>query len=216
MRRTCSAVERRAASTRRPRRARRRGPRSRRGGTRRTRASGRWRAARSGASSTPATRLDVDPDLVEARLGHLRGHRALPDHACRGGAGRGRARVATRAGVRSTLVGRIASCASCALRDLVLYRRGSGERVRLAVLGLHQLGDLAERGVGDVHRVGPHVGDEPDGALARQVDALVEALGERHRPAGAEPELARGLLLQRRGRERRRRRALALLLLHLR
>jgi len=33
--------------------------------------------------------------------------------------------AATRWGVRITLVGRTASCASCALRDRVLYRRNS-------------------------------------------------------------------------------------------
>src|SRR5262245_14659102 len=50
---------------------------------------------------------------------------------------------------------------------------------------------------GDLHRVGPHVGDEPHGPLAAQVDSLVELLGQRHRLPGREPELAAGLLLER-------------------
>src|ERR687897_738338 len=86
--------------------------------------------------------------------------------------------AATRSGVRSAEVGRIASCASCALRD------------------------LAERGLGDRERVGPHVGDQPDRALAGQVHSFIEALRERHRLPGAEPELAGRLLLQRGGLER--------------
>ena len=39
----------------------------------------------------------------------------------------------------------------------------------------------------------------------RAIDALVEPLGDAHRPLGGEAELAAGLLLQGRGRERRRR-----------
>ena len=61
-------------------------------------------------------------------------------------------------------------------------------------------------------RVGAHVGDQADIALAN-VDALVELLRQAHRALGGEAELARGLLLQRRGRERRRRVAPALLAL---
>ena len=89
-----------------------------------------------------------------------------------------------------------------------------GDRVGLAILGLHQLGDLTERRIGDRDRVGSHVGDQADRAVAGEVDTFIEALRDLHRPAGAEPQLARGLLLQRRGRERRRGRSLALLLLN--
>ena len=88
--------------------------------------------------------------------------------------------------------------------------------VSVAVVGLHELGDLAERRFGDGHRVGPHIGDEAYGALARKIDALVQALGHRHRLARAEAELAGGLLLQRRRGEGRGGRALPLLLLDLR
>ena len=53
---------------------------------------------------------------------------------------------------------------------------------------------------GDLHAVGPHIGDEADG-LAVDVDALVEPLRDPHRVRGGEAELAASLLLQRRGGE---------------
>src|SRR5262249_30310278 len=59
-------------------------------------------------------------------------------------------------------------------------------------------------------RVGPHVSDETLGAFRPEVDALVELLGDRHRLARREAELAPRLLLQRRGDERRQRVAPAL------
>ena len=62
---------------------------------------------------------------------------------------------------------------------------------------------LAHGDAGDRGRVGPHVGDEADVAV-RRVDALVQPLGDRHRPLRAEPELPARLLLERRRRERRR------------
>ena len=53
-----------------------------------------------------------------------------------------------------------------------------------------------------VHAVGSHIGDEAH-RLAADVHALIEALGDLHGPGGGEAELARGLLLQRRGAEGR-------------
>ena len=160
------------------------------------------------------TRLDVHAHLVEPRLGHLRGDGALPDQAVEAELvviqdGRhqvGRAQHRRGADRLVSLLG---------VARLRLVPAGLGKAILPAEVGRHHLGDLAERGVGDVHRVGPHIGDEPDRTLARKVDALVQALGERHGLAGAEPQLAGGLLLQRRGRERRRRGSLALLLLDL-
>ena len=61
---------------------------------------------------------------------------------------------------------------------------------------------------GQVDRVGSHVGDEA-GGLAVDLDALVQALGDRHRAFGSVAELAAGLLLHRAGGERRSRVALA-------
>src|SRR4029453_8050698 len=56
--------------------------------------------------------------------------------------------------------------------------------------------------VGERHAIGSHVGDEAD-RLAAQVDALVELLRDAHGATGGEADLARGLLLQGRGREGR-------------
>ena len=53
-----------------------------------------------------------------------------------------------------------------------------------------------DRHLGQVGRVGTHVGD---------VAVFVQALGDLHRPPGGEAELAVGFLLQRAGGERRRR-----------
>ena len=64
-----------------------------------------------------------------------------------------------------------------------------------------------------VERVGAHVGDQAHLALA-DVDAFVELLRDAHGLLRAEAQLARGFLLQGRGRERRRRIALALLAVH--
>ena len=58
---------------------------------------------------------------------------------------------------------------------------------------------FADRAFVHADAVGPHVGD---------VAGFVEALRRLHRARGVEAELARGFLLQRRGRERRRRIAL--------
>ena len=62
--------------------------------------------------------------------------------------------------------------------------------------------------LGDAQRVGTHIGDETHRALARDVNALVELLGDGHGAARRHIELARGLLLQGRGRKRQRRGAL--------
>ena len=62
--------------------------------------------------------------------------------------------------------------------------------------------EVARRGLcllGDAQRVGTHVGDQAHRALARDVDALIELLGDGHRAPGRHVELARGLLLQRGG-----------------
>ena len=86
-------------------------------------------------------------------------------------------------------------------------RRGPWASCRFAVALADDLARLAHRDAGDRGRVRSHVGDEPDLALGG-LDALVQPLGDRHRPLRAEAELAARLLLERRGRERRRRRAL--------
>jgi hypothetical protein len=92
-----------------------------------------------------------------------------------------------------------------------LVRQGLVQGVALPVALAHEVVDLAERLLGEVHRVGPHVGDEPGLPLGSELDPLVQLLGDGHRLLGREPQLARRLLLEGRGRERRGRVALDLL-----
>jgi hypothetical protein len=96
---------------------------------------------------------------------------------------------------------------------LGLEQARAGGQVVLAVALGDQGADLVQRLLGQVHRVGTHVGDQADG-LAADVHAFVELLRHAHGAAGGEAQLARGLLLQGGGGEGRRRVALALLLLH--
>src|SRR5215469_3196873 len=84
-----------------------------------------------------------------------------------------------------------------------------GDLVR-AVEPCSDLADLAHGLGGECHRVGTHVGDQADAALA-DVLPLVQLLREAHGAARIETELARGLLLERRGGEGRSRVAAALL-----
>ena len=98
-------------------------------------------------------------------------------------------------------VGRIASCASWAFLALVLYSRMNGATY-FCELASDDAADGVDRFRHDRDAVGSHVGDEAD-RLAADVDAFIEALGDLHRLLGREAELARGVHLQRRGRERR-------------
>ena len=92
----------------------------------------------------------------------------------------------------------------------------------LGILGLHRifarrlrdifraefLADDAARAADRLRRevdaVGAHIGDEPH-RLAADFGAFIEPLGKLHGARGCKAQLARGLLLQRRGGERRRR-----------
>ena len=112
-----------------------------------------------------------------------------------------RIRVALERGRPDRLVGLLG-----ALR-LGLVDPALGHRERRPVALADDLAGLAHGHAGDRRRVGPHVGDEPDMAV-RRVDALVQPLGDRHRPLRAVGQLAAGLLLERGRRERRRRRPL--------
>ncbi len=158
----------------------------------------------------PVGGSDVYADLREASLGHLRRHGALPDQVVqaeliaieRGGDPVGG--TEDRRGANG-FVGLLGVARPRLVAPML------GQRVRRAVLLLHELRDLAEGRVGDRHRVGPHVGDQSHRPLARKRYALVQALRERHRLARREPQLPRRLLLQGGGGERRGRRPLALL-----
>ncbi len=85
------------------------------------------------------------------------------------------------------------------------YGMGSAAVKGLAVRLNDEFAGVVASLLADARRVGAHVGNEADGSLAAsQIDAFVKALSDLHRAAHPEPELARGLLLQRGGRKRRR------------
>ena len=56
---------------------------------------------------------------------------------------------------------------------------------------------------GNTGGIGTHVSDQSDGFTGTQIDTLVKLLGDDHRLAGSESELADGLLLQFAGSKRR-------------
>ncbi len=84
------------------------------------------------------------------------------------------------------------------MRFLSVGSPGVDPRLVRQVFGAVEIGDLPPSGgdrlPGEGGRVRAHVGD---------VTVLVQPLGNPHRPLGAEPELARGLLLEGRGDEGR-------------
>jgi len=156
-------------------------------------------------------RGDIHRHLVEYGGFHLARQRPLPDQRVEA------ALVAVQVGGD---VGRLA-------------RKIGGPDRLVRFLGVLRLGLVQARLVGDIaaaelgvdhppaggdrlgrhlHAIGSHVGDEAD-RLAADADALVEPLRHAHGVAGAESQLARRLLLQRRGDERRRRIAADLLAL---
>ena len=78
-----------------------------------------------------------------------------------------------------TAVGRMASCASCAFFDLVLKMRGSSARPALPVQLHDDIANLADGLLRQIDRVGAHVGDQADLALA-DVDAFIKLLRDAH------------------------------------
>ncbi len=153
--------------------------------------------------------IDVDGRLVEDGRVHLRGDKALPDelvdlvlvflevllHRIRMARHRGRTNRLVRLLRRfSRLVG---------VRRL-------GQKF-LAEVFADQLAHLRQRVVGNLGRVGTHVGDESDRAFfAAQIDAFIQALRDHHGALDAEAQLARGVLLELAGGEGRSRTAPAL------
>src|SRR5262245_10319646 len=83
-------------------------------------------------------------------------------------------------------------------------------QIFFAVLPGDEVADFRERAFGDARRIGAHVGDQPDRALAAEFDAFVKPLRDLHRLLGRKTQLARRLLLELRGDERRNRVALLL------
>ena len=131
-----------------------------------------------------------DGRALEPRRRHLAGQRAVEDQAVE-------PRMIAARGIGLAEIGR----ADRFMRFLRILDLG-GVMARLVgdVAGVIAVGDRAAGGAdrfgGHLHAVGAHVGDQP---------VLVERLGDAHRVAGREAELARRFLLQRRGGERRRR-----------
>ena len=136
---------------------------------------------------------DIDRHLVELHARHLARHRALPDQL-----------------IEFHLVG-----VQAVPHVLGQARHVGGADRFVRFLGVLGLGFVDPRGIGqigiavlvadqrarrghgfrgDLHAVGPHVGDQAD-RLAAQIDALVKPLGDPHGAGRAEAELARGLLL---------------------
>ncbi len=149
---------------------------------------------RPGGAEDEVGGRDGDPGVEEAGRGHLAGHEPPPDQLVQprllprqqlghllGGAGDVRR--------PDRLVG-ILDVLTRALTGLA----GPGVLMpqRLADVG----GGLRPRLVADPRRVGAHVGDQTYGARAAHLRALVQLLGDRHRPAGREAEPGAGVLLQ--------------------
>src|SRR6266849_5625355 len=156
-------------------------------------------------------RGDVNRDLVDDGRRHLARHGTLPDElvelALVGLEIAGDLLGAAEHVGRPDRLMRLLRVLRLGLVDARLVRP-----VGFAVLLLDEAARRRDRLARHGDAIGPHIGDETD-RFAGDVDALIEALGRTHRPAGAEAELARGLLLQRRGGKGRRRVAPDLLLL---
>ena len=136
--------------------------------------------------------VDLDTDALALGVLHLRGHGALPDQLVQpeliplqSGLRRGAEHLAGRSDRLVRLL-RVLHLAGVDPRLL-------GQEVRTEELP-HLVAGGADRGAGQGHRVGPHVGDVP---------GLVQVLGHRHRPLCGEAQLAAGLLLQGGGAEGR-------------
>ena len=157
-------------------------------------------------------RVDVHARVLEARRGHLRGDRALPDHRVEAELVRlqeplhaiGRAR---HVGRPDRLVGLLR-----ALRPRLVVTR-LVECVGNAEFAHDDVPGLLQRALGDVQRVGPHIRDEANGSARAHRDAFVQLLREDHRALHRVAELPRRLLLEGRCRERGRGVATALALL---
>ena len=73
---------------------------------------------------------------------------------------------------------------------LGLVLAGRGRHITLAVALLNEAAGVGLRLVTDAQRVGTHVGDQTHGALAGDIYALVQLLGDGHGAAGRHVQLA--------------------------
>ena len=99
--------------------------------------------------------------------------------------------------------------------SLGLVVPGLGRIVLLAVAGLNKTLGSGNGLLGEAQGVGTHIGDQTHGALAGDVYALIELLGDRHSAGGGHVQFAAGLLLEGGGGEGRRGIAKLLLAFHL-
>ena len=142
---------------------------------------------------------DFDRCALKRSGFHLRGDGALPDELIKTRHIRFEMQVAGAAvevGGAHGLVGFL---------RVLGFRRVTARAVGQVVLAIVAADGGTGGGVGffgHLHAIGTHVGDEAD-LLAADLHAFVEALGDLHRAAGGEAELAGGFLLQRGGGERR-------------
>ena len=137
----------------------------------------------------------ADTRRIPFGVGRLAGEEALPDqpidlHLLIGERRGDAVGIASRVGWPDRLVGLLGA----------LVGAGVGAGLLRHILPTVPLLEVAPRHVdglfGEVCRVGTHVGDQAHPALARQVDALVELLGDPHRAVGRHAEPAAGGLLQ--------------------
>ena len=136
---------------------------------------------------------DLHGDAVVDGVGHLAGQKAAPDQAVEPvlllrQVGLHPLRRQGRVGGADGFVGVLRA-------GLGLVDTGRGGVIGRAVAGVDQLLGLRLRLVGDAQGVGTHVGDQTHGALAGDVHALIELLGDGHGAAGRHVQLAGCLLL---------------------
>ena len=155
---------------------------------------------------------DLHADAVIDGVGHLTGQKAAPDEPIEpvllpGEAGLHVLRRPADVAGPDGLVGVLGV-------GLGLVVVGLGGIVRLAVAAEDKVLGGGDGLLTDAQRVGTHVGDKAHTALALDVHALVELLGDGHGPPGGHAQLAGGLLLQGGGGEGRRGGALLVRPLH--
>ena len=90
------------------------------------------------------------------------------------------------------------------IRDRLIAPRAA-RIIGRAITAFDHVRRRSERLFRDAQRIGSHIRDETDRALARDLHAFIELLRDHHRAPRRHIELAGRLLLERRGDERRRR-----------
>ena len=169
------------------------------------RVAGELQAAGAGMELV-AVRLDLHADAVVDGVCHLAGQETAPDQAVEA--------VLLTGEVALDLLGRQVHVGGTdglvrVLCTLFCLEAACGRGIiLLSVAAEDKALRVGERLLGKAQRIGTHIGDQTHGALAGDVHALIELLGNRHGAPRRHVQLARGVLLQRGGGKRRRGRAL--------